>query len=69
MVKELKSTETSANFAQRTPAWEEFHEVISTKEATQLAEKYRLMECAALRKPHAQLVSVRRRNIRSNGED
>jgi 2-methylisocitrate lyase-like PEP mutase family enzyme len=43
MVKELKSTGTVANFAQRTPAWEEFNEFIGAKEATQLAEKYRIV--------------------------
>jgi methylisocitrate lyase len=43
MIKELKATGTVANFAQRTPAWEEFNEFIGAKEATQLAEKYRIV--------------------------
>jgi len=43
MAKELKATGTVANFAQRTPAWEEFNEFIGAKEATQLAEKYRIV--------------------------
>lgn len=43
MIKELKTTGTVANFAQRTPAWEEFNEFIGSKEATQLAEKYRIV--------------------------
>jgi len=43
MVKELKATGTIANFAQRTPTWEEFNEFIGAKEATQLAEKYRIV--------------------------
>jgi hypothetical protein len=30
-------------FAQRTPSWEEFNEFIGAKEATQLAEKYRIV--------------------------
>jgi 2-methylisocitrate lyase-like PEP mutase family enzyme len=43
MVKELSATGTIANFAQRTPSWEEFNEFIGAKEATQLAEKYRIV--------------------------
>jgi 2,3-dimethylmalate lyase len=43
MVKELKATGTVANFAQRTPGWEEFNEFIGAKEATHLAEKYRIV--------------------------
>lgn len=43
MVKELKTTGMVANFAQRTPTWEEFNEFIGAKEATQLAEKYRIV--------------------------
>ena len=43
MIKELKTTGTVANFTQRTPTWEEFNEFIGAKEATQLAEKYRLV--------------------------
>jgi 2,3-dimethylmalate lyase len=43
MIKELKATGTVANFAQRTPTWEEFNEFIGAKEATQLAEKYRIV--------------------------
>ena len=43
MFKELKATGTIANFAQRTPSWEEFNEFIGAKEATQLAEKYHIV--------------------------
>jgi 2,3-dimethylmalate lyase len=43
MIKELKSTGTISNFAQRTPTMEEFNEFIGAKEATQLAEKYRIV--------------------------
>jgi 2-methylisocitrate lyase-like PEP mutase family enzyme len=43
MVKELRATGAIANFTQRTPAWEEFNEFIGAKEATQLAEKYRIV--------------------------
>jgi 2-methylisocitrate lyase-like PEP mutase family enzyme len=43
MVKELRVTGAIANFAQRTPTWEEFNEFIGAKEATQLAEKYRIV--------------------------
>ena len=43
MIKELKSTGTIGNFAQRTPTMEEFNEFIGAKEATQLAVKYRVV--------------------------
>jgi 2-methylisocitrate lyase-like PEP mutase family enzyme len=43
MVKELRATGTIANLAQRTPSLEEFNEFIGAKEATQLAEKYRIV--------------------------
>jgi 2,3-dimethylmalate lyase len=43
MISELKSTGTIANFAQRTPAMQEFNEFIGAKEATQLAQKYRIV--------------------------
>jgi 2,3-dimethylmalate lyase len=43
MMRELKSTGTVANYAQRTPKMEEFNEFIGAKEATQLAEKYRIV--------------------------
>ncbi|MBV8450895.1 MAG: oxaloacetate decarboxylase, partial [Deltaproteobacteria bacterium] len=43
MIKELKSAGTIANFAQRTPTMEEFNEFIGAKEATQLAQKYRIV--------------------------
>jgi 2-methylisocitrate lyase-like PEP mutase family enzyme len=43
MIKELKAAGTIANFAQRTPTMEEFNEFIGAKEATQLAEKYRII--------------------------
>jgi 2-methylisocitrate lyase-like PEP mutase family enzyme len=43
MIKELKSTGTIGNFAQRTPTMDEFNEFIGAKEATQLAEKYRIV--------------------------
>lgn len=43
MVKELKSTGTIGNFAQRTPTMDDFNEFIGAKEATQLAEKYRIV--------------------------
>jgi len=43
MVKELSATGTIANFAERTPSFEEFNEFIGAKEATQLAEKYRIV--------------------------
>jgi hypothetical protein len=67
LVQEFKSTGTSAHFAQRTPAWEACYEVIGAKAATQWAAQYRLVERAALRQPHAKLVSARRRNIWSTG--
>jgi len=43
MIKELKTTGTIANFAQRTPSMEAFNEFIGAKDATQLAEKYRIV--------------------------
>jgi 2-methylisocitrate lyase-like PEP mutase family enzyme len=43
LMKELRTTGTVANFAQRTPSWEEFNEFIGAKEATSLAEKYRIV--------------------------
>ena len=43
MIKELKSAGTIGNFAQRTPTMEEFNEFIGAKEATQLAQKYRIV--------------------------
>ena len=43
MMKELKSTGTIANFAKRTPTMQEFNDFIGAKEATQLAEKYRII--------------------------
>jgi 2-methylisocitrate lyase-like PEP mutase family enzyme len=43
MMKELKSAGTIGNYAQRTPAMNEFNEFIGAKEATQLAEKYRIV--------------------------
>ena len=43
MAKELKATGTVADYAQRTPSWDEFNEFIGTREATQLAEKYRIV--------------------------
>jgi 2-methylisocitrate lyase-like PEP mutase family enzyme len=43
MIKELKSTGTIGNFAQRAPTMAEFNEFIGAKEATQLAEKYRIV--------------------------
>jgi 2-methylisocitrate lyase-like PEP mutase family enzyme len=43
MIKELKATGTIANFAQRAPAMEEFNEFIGARQATQLAEKYRIV--------------------------
>jgi 2-methylisocitrate lyase-like PEP mutase family enzyme len=43
LMKELKTTGTVANFAQRTPSWEEFNEFIGAKEAASLAEKYRIV--------------------------
>jgi len=43
MIKELKSAGTIGNFAQRTPTMEEFNEFIGAKEATRLAEKYRIV--------------------------
>lgn len=43
MVRELKAAGAIADFAQRTPTWEEFNDFIGTKEATQLAGKYRIV--------------------------
>jgi 2,3-dimethylmalate lyase len=43
MVKELKETGTISNFAQRTPSMEDFNEFIGAKQATELAEKYRII--------------------------
>jgi hypothetical protein len=43
MVEELSATGTIADFGQRTPSWEEFNEFIGAKEATLLAEKYRIV--------------------------
>jgi 2,3-dimethylmalate lyase len=43
MMKELKATGTIANFSQRTPSMEAFNEFIGAKDATQLAEKYRIV--------------------------
>jgi 2-methylisocitrate lyase-like PEP mutase family enzyme len=43
LVKELKTTGTIANFSQRSPSWDEFNAFIGTQEATQLAEKYRIV--------------------------
>jgi 2-methylisocitrate lyase-like PEP mutase family enzyme len=43
MMKELKSTGGIANFPQRTPTMQEFNEFIGAREATELAEKYRIV--------------------------
>jgi 2-methylisocitrate lyase-like PEP mutase family enzyme len=43
MMKELQATGTISNFAQRTPTMKEFSEFIGVNEATQLAEKYRIV--------------------------
>jgi hypothetical protein len=43
LMKELRATGAIANFAQRTPSWEEFNDFIGAKEATSLAEKYRIV--------------------------
>jgi 2-methylisocitrate lyase-like PEP mutase family enzyme len=43
MMKELKVTGTIANWAQRTPAWEEFNNFIGANEATELAKRYRIV--------------------------
>lgn len=43
MIQELKATGTIANWAQRTPTWEEFNEFIGAAEATKLAERYRIV--------------------------
>jgi 2-methylisocitrate lyase-like PEP mutase family enzyme len=42
-IKELRSTGNISNFAQRTLTMEEFNEFIGAKEATHLAEKYRIV--------------------------
>ena len=43
MVKELKSSGTIANWAQRTPTFDEFNAFIGANEATELAKKYRIV--------------------------
>jgi 2-methylisocitrate lyase-like PEP mutase family enzyme len=43
MTKELKSAGNISNFAQRTPTMDKFNEFIGAKEATKLAEKYRIV--------------------------
>jgi 2,3-dimethylmalate lyase len=43
MMKELKSAGTIANYAERTPSMDVFNEFIGAKQATQLAEKYRIV--------------------------
>jgi hypothetical protein len=43
MMKELKATGTVANWAERTPAWEEFNNFIGANEATELAKRYRIV--------------------------
>lgn len=43
MVKELKETGTIANWAQRTPTWDEFNTFIGAADATALAERYRIV--------------------------
>ncbi len=43
MMKELKATGTVANWAQRTPTWEEFNQFIGANEATELAKRYRVV--------------------------
>jgi 2-methylisocitrate lyase-like PEP mutase family enzyme len=43
MITELKATGTIANWAQRTPAWEEFNNFIGANEATELAKRYRIV--------------------------
>src|SRR6266849_9980605 len=43
MVKELKATGTIANFAQRTPTFNEFNEFIGAVDATKLAERFRIV--------------------------
>jgi 2,3-dimethylmalate lyase len=43
MIRELRATGTIGDFAKRTPTMEEFNQFIGAKEATQLAEKYRIV--------------------------
>jgi len=43
MMKELKATGTIANWAERTPSWEEFNTFIGATEATELAKRYRIV--------------------------
>jgi 2,3-dimethylmalate lyase len=43
MVKELKETGRIGNLAQRSPSQDEFNEFIGAKQATRLAEKYRII--------------------------
>lgn len=43
MMKELKATGTIANWAQRTPSWEEFNTFIGANEATELAKRYHVV--------------------------
>jgi len=43
MMKELKATGTIANWAQRTPSWEEFNNFIGANEATELAKRYHIV--------------------------
>lgn len=43
MIKELKTSGTIANWAQRTPSWEEFNSFIGANEATELAKRYRVV--------------------------
>ena len=43
MLRELKDSGTIANFSERSPSWKEFNEFIGTTQATQLAEKYRIV--------------------------
>ena len=43
MIRELRETGTIGDFAKRTPTMEEFNQFIGAKEATQLAEKYRIV--------------------------
>jgi 2-methylisocitrate lyase-like PEP mutase family enzyme len=43
MIKELKTSGTIANWAQRTPSFEEFNNFIGANEATELAKRYRVV--------------------------
>jgi 2,3-dimethylmalate lyase len=43
MIKELKASGTIANWAQRTPSFEEFNNFIGANEATELAKRYRVV--------------------------